>query len=374
MKIVHLADTHLGIRQLHYADERGRNVREQDFYHVFVQAIDKIIELRPDAVVHAGDMFHGYHPSAAAIGIALDQVKRLRDEEIPFVVISGNHSMPRVAATDHVFKLMERFGGVHVVHAGPAVVEIGDLAITAIPHCNDPDQLSEWITSARPVSGKAFNVLVAHVGLDGLGHVGAAEAGSVELSGETLEAVADFDYIALGHLHEFDFPRINAAYAGSLEPVTWADKAVRKGIIEIDLTCAPEDDGYAMQHVITGRPHVRLPAVEATNQELNLTDAIVEAAKSINVEGAIVKLPIDSVTVEAFGAVDRRRINKAFAHCLHVEFEPRYTNASSAGNSPAATLDIRDFLASYVPRGADTAAFMGRAEEFIAQASEEIGA
>lgn len=373
MKIVHLSDTHLGFRQLHYTDDGGRNVREQDFYGVFIAAVDKILELRPAAVVHSGDLFHGYHPSAAAVGVALDQVARLRDADIPVVIISGNHSMPRVAATDHSFELLERFGGVHAVHAEPRVIPIGELSITAIPHCNDRDRLRDWITTAKPVADARFNVLVAHVGLDGLGHVGSSEAGSVELSGETLEAVASFDYIALGHLHEFDRPRMNAVYAGSLEPVTWADKSLHKGIAEVDLTVDPLDDGYITRHELKGRKHLRLLEVDAS-QAANLTEAIVAAAQRDDLDGSIVKLPIVNVTVEVFGAIDRHQVNAAFSSCLHFEIDPRFVNASSAGANPAAPQDLKDFVASYVPRGADPADFIRRAENFITRASEEIGA
>ena len=95
VKIVHLSDTHLGLRELHHTDAEGRNVREQDVYDVFARAIDKALELKPAAVVHSGDLFHGHHPAAAALGVALDQIERLRAAGIEFVVIAGNHSTPR---------------------------------------------------------------------------------------------------------------------------------------------------------------------------------------------------------------------------------------------------------------------------------------
>ena len=91
MKIVHLSDTHLGRRELHHTDAEGRNVREQDGYAAFARAIDEVLELSPAAVVHSGDFFHGYHPSSAALGAALDQIGRLRAAGIEFVVIAGNH-------------------------------------------------------------------------------------------------------------------------------------------------------------------------------------------------------------------------------------------------------------------------------------------
>jgi len=373
MKIVHLSDTHLGARQMHYTDARGRNAREQDIYNAFAAAIDKVLELQPDAVIHAGDLFDGYHPSAAALGVALDQVARLRDAQIPIVIVAGNHSTPRGAATEHVFALLERFGGVHAVHASPRLVEIGALTVTAIPHCNDREQLRQWITEAEPVASASFNVLVTHVGLDGLGHVGSAEAASVELSGETLEAVASFDYIALGHLHKFDRPRINAIYAGSLERLSWADDARRKGIVEVDLAADPLDEAFITMHALAGRKHLRLPEIDAS-QTANLTDAIVAAAERDDLEGAIVRLPIQDVTVEVFGAIDRRTINAAFKDCLHLELDPHFLDAASAGANPAAPQDLRDFLAQRCPVGVDPAGFIARAEGYMTKAAEEIGA
>jgi DNA repair exonuclease SbcCD nuclease subunit len=374
MKLAHFSDTHLGYRHLHRTDGRGRNAREQDFYAVFIAAIDKILELRPDAVVHSGDLFHGYHPPAAALGVALDQIARLRDADIPFVAISGNHSTPRVAATDHVFELLNRFGGVHAVHAEPRAIKVGDLSITAVPHCNDRAQLRDWIVSSKPDSGARFNVLVAHIGLDGLGHVGSSEAGSVELDGETLEAVASYNYIALGHLHEFDRPRMNAVYAGSLERLTWADKARRKGIAIVDLAADPLDDGYLTLERVEGRLHLTLPAVDGS-EVANLTEAIVDAGQRDDLDGSVVRLPITEVTVEALGAIDRHKVIAAFDRCLHFELDPQFVNASAAGHpSPGVPRELKEFVTSYVPRGMDVDEFVRRAEAFVARASEEIGA
>ncbi|MDQ1686683.1 MAG: repair protein SbcD/Mre11, partial [Frankiaceae bacterium] len=97
MKIVHLSDTHLGFRQLHRVNDAGRNEREQDVYDAFERAISKIIEIAPAVAIHAGDLFDSYHPSSAALGVALDGLRRLREAGIPVVVIAGNHSSPRVA-------------------------------------------------------------------------------------------------------------------------------------------------------------------------------------------------------------------------------------------------------------------------------------
>ncbi|HEY3435265.1 MAG TPA: metallophosphoesterase, partial [Solirubrobacterales bacterium] len=195
MRIVHLSDTHLGLRELHHTDAEGRNVRELDVYDVFARAIDKVLELKPAAVVHSGDLFHGHHPAAAALGVALDQIERLRAAGIEFVVIAGNHSTPRGRAIAHPFSLLDRFG-VDAVHGQPRRLRFGELAITAIPHSHDHEEMAGWITAADPDPDARHNVLVAHVGLAGLARVGAGEPGAAELPGEILESVASFDYIA----------------------------------------------------------------------------------------------------------------------------------------------------------------------------------
>lgn len=373
MRIVHLSDTHLGFRQLHYTRDGGRNARELDVYAAFERAIDKIIELRPAAVVHSGDLFDGFHPANAATLVAVDQFARLHEAGIPTVVIAGNHSTPRAAAADHIFALLNRFDFVHAIHREPQVIEIGELMVTAIPHCNDREQLRDWITNARPSASHRFNVLTAHVGLDGLGHVGSAEAGHITLSGETLEAVAEFTYIALGHLHKFDRPRINTVYAGSLERLTWSDDAKRKGIVEIDLSADPLGDGYVTLHPIEGRRFVRLPEIDATQVE-NLTEAVVVAPGSNEIAEAIVKLPIRNVPIEIYGAIDRRLVAEAYKDCLHLELDPHFIDATSAGPHPGAPQDLRDFLATRVPHGVEPTTFIARAEAYMTKAAEEIGA
>jgi len=372
VKIVHLSDSHLGWRELHHTDAEGHNLREQDVYDAFAQAIDRALELEPALVVHSGDLFEGYHPFSAALGVALDQVERLRAAGIGFVVIAGNHETPRVRAIAHPFSLLERFG-VDAVHAEPRRLRFGDLAVTAVPHSNDPEAMAGWIAAAEPDADARFNVLIAHAGLEGLARVGAGEPGAVELPGELLEQVASFDYIALGHLHQLDRPRVNAVYPGSLERLSWGDQARRKGIVEVDLAAEPLDDAFLTVHEIEGRPRKRLPALDAGKVD-DLTTAVSRLAKTKGLEGAIVKVPIANVSFERYGAIDRRRIGEAFAHCLHLELEPEFVEAGSGLPQPAAPAELRDFLSRRVPSGIEAEVFVSRGETYMTRAAEDIGA
>ncbi|HEU4598156.1 MAG TPA: exonuclease SbcCD subunit D [Solirubrobacterales bacterium] len=371
MRVVHFADTHLGARRLHYTDERGRNVREQDIFMAFADAVDKILDLKPAVAVHAGDLFDGYHPSAAAMGVALDQLDRLRQAGIEVVVIAGNHSTPRSAAFEHPFAILERFG-IHAVYGGPRRLRFGELTVTAVPHGGDEEVLHGWLAAAEPDASAKFNLLVAHLGLSGLSRVGTGEPGSLELSGEILEQSKGFDYVALGHLHEFDRIRVNAAYAGSLERLSSADRSKKKVFVEVDLSVAPTAEGFMQAHEIPVRAQLVLAPVDAS-ATADLTELICASANASEIEGAIVRLPIRGVSFEAFGAVNRREVNAAFSQCLHLELDPEFVDRGAGESAAPRPQDLRDFLALRKPQGVDLDVFLGRAEAYMTRAAEELG-
>jgi len=88
VKILHFSDTHLGYNELDKTGANGVNLREQDFYDSFIYVIDKALEIKPDIVVHAGDFFHRPSPPNRPMIVALQQLKRLSDANIPILVQS----------------------------------------------------------------------------------------------------------------------------------------------------------------------------------------------------------------------------------------------------------------------------------------------
>ena len=75
MKIVHFSDTHLGFNDLDVINEDNINQREADFYKAFSQVVEQIKEIKPDYIIHTGDLFHRTSPSNRAITFALEQFK-----------------------------------------------------------------------------------------------------------------------------------------------------------------------------------------------------------------------------------------------------------------------------------------------------------
>src|SRR5215207_9958929 len=101
MKLVHLSDLHLGFRQYQRQTPAGLNQREADVAAAFRKAIDSVIELRPDLIVIAGDVFHAVRPTNPAILAAYTHFTRLVQmlPDAIIVMVAGNHDMPRTTET-----------------------------------------------------------------------------------------------------------------------------------------------------------------------------------------------------------------------------------------------------------------------------------
>lgn len=369
MRIVHLADTHLGHRFLTKVDERGRNIREQDVYAAFRAAIDQTIEIHPDAVLHAGDLFESFHPSTEALAVALDGFARLRDADIPTVLTSGNHSTPRFRATTHVFSLLERYGCAHAVWREPEVVRIGDLAVTAIPHQHDEDVLEEAVRAAKPVADATYNVLVLHAELDVLPRVGGGEAGTLRLDPKLIEEARDFDYIAFGHFHEYKPLRANACYSGSLERLGFGDRSKEKVILEVDLAAGRSDPSWITRHPIATRLVRTLEEIDGLASD-DLTTDVLSALEGIELDGAVLRCPIRSVTQEEYRRLDMTVIQERTKACLHFELKPEFIGSDRPRARSAE--DLRAYVMAATPQGMDSDEVLRRAEGFLAEAGSGI--
>src|SRR6185369_9381962 len=112
MRLVHLADIHLGFRQYQRQTPAGINQREADVAAAMRRVIDKVIELKPDLVLIAGDVFHTVRPTNPAILHAFIQFSRLTSS-LPgtrIVMVAGNHDTPRSAETGSILKLFSQLG------------------------------------------------------------------------------------------------------------------------------------------------------------------------------------------------------------------------------------------------------------------------
>ena len=89
MKFFHLSDLHIG-KQLH------RYNLKEDQQVILKEVITYAKELRPDAIVIAGDIYVKSVPSAEAVNVFDEFLTDLSEitPEIPILIISGNHDSP----------------------------------------------------------------------------------------------------------------------------------------------------------------------------------------------------------------------------------------------------------------------------------------
>jgi exonuclease SbcD len=346
LRIVHLSDTHLGFSAYSKVDAvEGVNQRETDVYSAFQQAIDKTIELRPDAVIHSGDLFDTVRPQNRAIDFAMRQLIRLSNAGIETVLISGNHSTPRLRETGNIFRIFEHLDHLHPVHEpGAHKISIGDLAVTAIPHSSNPS-LQELVSKARPTKDAKYNVLVLHAGI-----LDSDLYRMDEFNEQTipLESIADgWDYVALGHFHRFAKVSGTACYSGSTERLGFGEADQRKGIVEVDL-----DSKEVKFHELRIRDMVDLDPIDASSLA---SSEILGRAKDIissrPIDNKIVRLAIINVSSDAYKSLDTNSVRRLGSSALHFELKIDRVEAEGRKDSGDAHIGLlADEFKKYVSR------------------------
>lgn len=265
MIIAHLADLHLGYRAYARLAPGGINARERDVALAFRAALDRIIELRADLVLIAGDVFHTVRPSNAAITDAFRQFVRLRAAlpEAPVVLIAGNHDTPRAAETGGILRLFGEIPGIVVVDDAARSVFLEQLGVSvlAVPHAA---LASDEPLALDPDPAADVNVLMLHGDVVGDG-VEAKLRYISEYGGATIETAAirpaRWDYVALGHYHIATELAPNMWYAGGIERTStnvWEESHSDKGFLTFDT-----ETRRVTFHPVPTRPVVDLPRFSA---------------------------------------------------------------------------------------------------------------
>jgi DNA repair protein SbcD/Mre11 len=282
VKLAHIADPHLGIRQYHRQTAGGINQRETDVAQAFRAAIDGVIAAAPDAVVIAGDLFHSVRPTNAAIVFAFRQFQRLREAlpQAPIVLIAGNHDTPRSVETGTILRLFEELGvDVAADEARRLVYGELDLSISAVPH---QALVSGNRPTLRPEGPEKYQVLVIHGDIEGMfpAERSAADYGGALISLNEI-GPEDWTYVALGHYHVQHEVVSRVWYAGALEyvsPNLWGE------LIEEDKLDSP-GKGWLLVDLDTGR--VKRQGVPPARQILDLEPVQAEGKSAAAVDKLI---------------------------------------------------------------------------------------
>jgi len=313
MKILHVADTHIGYSAYHKVNESGLNQREVDVYNAFEQFVDYAVEKKPDLIVHSGDLFDTVRPTNRAITFALQQLIRISREGIPMVIISGNHETPKLRETGSVFRIFEHLDSIYPVYKGKyEKYEFGDVMVHAIPHCHTGDDLKRNIESLKADSGK-FNLLMLHVGVAGIKEFRTGDFNEQVIPSGYLSP--EFDYIALGHYHKKTEVTKNAFYSGSTEHLSFKEAGEEKGFLEIDTS---SNEVRFIPLKVRGMEDLGVINCDSMNPD-EITGEVVKRLRNAGTEGKILRVILKGIGRSTYKGLDFHSIRKEASNALHFE-------------------------------------------------------
>lgn len=253
MRIIHTGDWHLGklVHGLHMTEDQ-------------VFALDRLIELiaeeKPDVLLISGDIYDRAIPPVEAINLLNSVLSRiLLEYHCKIIIIAGNHDNPeRLAFGNQILRnqglficgdlqfpfepivLEDAFGPVHfypLPYLDPVLIRMILDDQRVVDHDSATKAVLERI-KPQLIAGQR-HICLAHgfvVGSSVLARSDSERMLSVGGS-EAVQAeyFADFDYVALGHLHQPQNVTAKIRYAGSLLKYSFSEAYQHKSVTILDL-------------------------------------------------------------------------------------------------------------------------------------------
>ena len=232
MKFLHLADLHFG-KSIHGVSllENGDQPTWTDRF------LELVREIRPDAILIAGDVYDRSAPAGDAVSLLDKMITALAEMEIPVMIVAGNHdSGQRMSFGGSLLaKQNVHISGVlsreipHVTLSdkdGPVTFWLMPYVFPALvaqkledDSIHNYDAAIRKLLAAHDIDFSQRNVLIAHQNVTASGQE-AVRGGSESMVGGVGQvdytAFDGFDYVALGHIHAaYPVGRDTVRYAGS---------------------------------------------------------------------------------------------------------------------------------------------------------------
>ena len=389
VRIAHLADPHLGIRQYHRQTAGGINQREHDVANAFRAAVDGVIAERPELVIVAGDLFHSVRPGNASIIFAFRQFQRLLGAlpDTPVVLIAGNHDTPRSAETGSIFGLFEDMG-VRVATTDARRFEFPqlDLSLLAVPH---QALVSSERPTLRPEGSATRQVLVLHGDIEG---VIPASPGVQEYGGAVVTPIElgaeHWSYVALGHYHVQREVAPRSWYAGSLDYVSsnpWGElREERSRAIAGKGWLLVDPDTGTVERRLLPSPRRFLDLEPISGMGLGPAELDVAIAERLGtvpggLGSSVVRLVVRDVPRHVARSLDHSAIRALRADALHLQLDirrPEVTRQVGVG-APGRRQTLPGLVEGYLqkrplPAELDRREFVALGVELVETAEREL--
>jgi DNA repair exonuclease SbcCD nuclease subunit len=316
---VHAADLHLGYSQY------GLETRREDFDRAFTELVDKTIELKPDFIIIAGDLFHHARQSNITLENAIRNFNRLRQAQIPVLAVDGSHDSAPNAITGTILNPLDSAGLLYYLprHEGACWQKADCCYVYGVPNFRTKrrteEQLPLFLEQNKPTPDPTlFNIFVFHMALD-LPNV---KPPYMEAEATPELVPESFNYYAGGHVHKpylEQFKKGLLVYSGCTETNDYDEAEIKKGFyyVRVDENRKVSPEFIELQ---SPRKFVILKQDYSGLNPSKITDFAVELVKGADEDGVIL-IPVlkGILPAEASRAeVDVARIRTAAEKALFV--------------------------------------------------------
>jgi DNA repair exonuclease SbcCD nuclease subunit len=284
---VHASDLHLGYAQY------GLEARRQDFDNAFKEVVDKTIELKPDFMIIAGDLFHQARPSNVTLENTIRSFKRLKDSNIPVLTVDGSHDSAPNTITGTILYPLDSAGLIHHLprHSGACWRKPDCCYVYGIPNFHNKhkteEALPKFITENPPTpDSKLFNIFVFHAAVD----LPSVKPPYIEAEVSPEQLPNNFDYYAAGHVHERYLAKFKTgflAYSGCTETADYREAKYHKGFFQVTVNekCEVTPEFIELE---SNRKFVIFEQEFSGMASAKITELAIQLVKNADSEGAII--------------------------------------------------------------------------------------
>jgi len=284
---VHASDLHLGYSQY------GLDARRQDFDNAFAEIVEKTIELKPDFMIIAGDLFHQARPSNVTLENAIRSFKRLRDAGIPVLTVDGSHDSAPNTITGTILHPLDSAGLIYHLprHEGACWRKPGCCYVYGVPNFRTrrktEEALPAFMAEHPPApDAEVSNIFVFHMAVD----LPSVKPPYIEAEAPPELLPDSFDYYAAGHVHKRFVGKFKSgllAYSGSTETVSYDEAKQEKGFYHVKVSDKGKFSSEFME-LSSPRKFAILEQEFSGMTSAKITDMAVQLIKGADEEGAVI--------------------------------------------------------------------------------------
>lgn len=341
---LHTADIHFGMENYGHIDQKtGLHTRLLDFKKSFEFCVNYAIDNKLDCFVFAGDAYKNCYPTPTQQRILLKLFLKLLENNIPVIIVVGNHDHPGNFSKAHALDVFY-----HIKHplcsifskpgSGCIHTKSGPLQVIGIPWMSagniskgrkiSSKEIKEHIISEitkfkKKLDDSLPSILVGHLTMEA-GVFSGSEKSIIE-GKDPLFKISDFspfnfNYIALGHLHKYQYinekypEQSPIVYSGSPDRIDFGEKKDNKSFCVVTV-----DTKRKTNFIVVAIPcrffyeiSIHIDSLETLELTINT-----EIKKYESLESAIIKIKY-SYNYQYIKYIDISFLEKFFSNIWHI--------------------------------------------------------